>query len=126
MSTRGYIKAGKDYYFIRSDAYPDFARPTLEEALRRCKDKTYSCVIGQANKLAKFGWILVDEPVDKKWRMGIFCSYGWEIIPKEKKVKLIQSLIRRKVGDRIKFYQKIGDKMVHIKGSDLDKGILPW
>lgn len=123
MSTRGYVKAGKDYYFIGSDAYPDFARPTLKKALRRCKDGTYNCVIREANKIVGDEWIIVDEPVDKEWRMGIFCSYGWEIFPKSKKVKLKQKLIHRKVGGKIKFYQKIGDKMICIKGKDLDANI---
>ena len=120
MSTRGYLKAGKDYYFIGSDAYPSFVRPVLQKALRRCKDGTYNCVIREANRIAEFKWIDVNEPVDKEWRMGIFCSYGWEIFPKSKKVKLKQKLIHRKVGGKIKFYQKIGGKTIYIKDKDLN------
>ena len=122
MSTRGYVKAGKDYYFMRSDAYPSFARATLEKALRKCKDKTYGCVIKHANKIAGFTWIMKSETAEKKWRMGVFCEYGWEIFPKTRKVKLIQRLTHRKKGNKYKFYQKIGNKMYHIKDSDLSIG----
>lgn len=122
MSTRGYVKAGKDYYFIRSDAYPSFARTTLEKALRKCKNNTYDCVIKHANKIAGFTWIMKSEPAEKDWRMGVFCEYGWEIFPKIKKVKLIQSLTHRKKGDKHKFYQKIGNKLYHIKDSDFSIG----
>lgn len=125
MSTRGYVKGGNKYYFISSDAYPDFARKTLKKALKRCKNQSYQCVIKHANNIAGFEWINKNISADKEFRESIFCEYGWEIFPKTDKLKLIQRLKHKKVGDKIKFYQKRGNKMIHIKGSDLDADIIP-
>ena len=125
MSTRGYLKAGNEYYFIQSDAYQDFARPTLTKALKLCKNDNHLCVIRHANQIAGFDWIMKNEPADKEFRENIFCEYGWEIFPKSDKLKLRQTLTHKKVGNKIKFYQKVGNKMIHIKGSDMDSGRIP-
>ena len=55
MATRGSVRIGNVYYYIRSDAYPSFALHILKKAVRRAKSRR--SFIRIANELAGFRWI---------------------------------------------------------------------
>lgn len=85
MSTRGSLRIGRKRYYIRSDAYPSFARRVLKGALKRSKTKTG--FIKTANKIAGFKWITGIAPKGFGYP---FEEYKWKVSLKQKKIKCLR------------------------------------
>jgi len=84
MSTRGTVRIHGERYFMRSDAYPSFAKKVLLKALK--KSDTRAGIVRAANKEAGFDWL---SKMKKGERYGYpFEIYRWILNIRDKTVKL--------------------------------------
>lgn len=82
MSTRGFVKLGKRFYYIRSDAYPDHAKGKLVLAAMGIKIRNSKEFIRRANYLAGFDWIMPEVKIPQNLstlKKDVFMEYGYEV-----------------------------------------------
>ena len=89
MSTRGNVKVGNNYYYISSDAYPEFTRKHFKLALVEMKTPTPRAFVAAANRAAGFkqGGKWIEGKVDKEWRDSFYNEYDWKVNLKTKEVE---------------------------------------
>lgn len=101
MSMRGSVRILGVRYFMRSDAYPSFAKRVLLKALK--KSNTREDIVKAANKEAKFDWL---SKMVKGDRFGFpFEEYRWLVNTKTKTVRL-DTEFQKKSNKRFKVFNK--------------------